>query len=283
MSRIDLHVHSTASDGRLSPQAVITEAAARGLMYVALSDHDTVDGVGPALQAAQDYPRLNVIPAVEISTDIPDGQVHILGYFIDYTSEDLTSSLKRFKNSREGRAQAMIARLGELGMTIDWQRVQEIAGVGSIGRPHIAQAMLENRYIKSLKEAFEKYIGQGCPAYVERDKMTPVEAVELIVRSKGLPVLAHPTTVADPERLVEILKPVGLIGLETYYKDYNADEKNRLVAMAERHNLLATGGTDYHGLEDETEVMIGGVDVPLEAVERLIAMADKRVLKLADL
>jgi predicted metal-dependent phosphoesterase TrpH len=283
VSLVDLHVHSTASDGKFSPQAIVEKAAARGLVFIALSDHDTVDGVAAALRVAQDYPRLNVIPAVEISTDIPDGQAHILGYFIDYTSDDLASSLKNFKESRLIRAQAMIARLAEMGVKVEWQRVQEIAGEGSVGRPHIAQAMMENKYIESIKEAFEKYIGQGCPAYVERDKMTPVEAVELIVRSSGLPVLAHPTTVAEPERLVETLKPAGLTGIEAYYKDYNADEIKTLVDMANRHNLIVTGGTDYHGLDDKTEVMLGGVDVPLEAVEKLIALADKRVLKLANL
>jgi len=282
VSRIDLHVHSTASDGKHSPRAIIEKAAALGLTYIALSDHDTVDGIVPALQAAVSFPGLNVIPAVEISTDTPEGQAHVLGYFIDYTSADLAEALDGFRNSRQRRARAMITRLGDLGIKIEWQRVQEIAGEGSVGRPHIAQAMMEKKYIESFAEAFDKYIGYGCPAYVERDKMTPVEAAELIVRSGGLPVLAHPNTVTNPEKLVSDLKAAGLAGIEAYYKDYNAAETERLVDMADRYNLVATGGTDYHGIDDETEVMLGGVNVPMESVERLIALANKYVLKLAN-
>jgi predicted metal-dependent phosphoesterase TrpH len=282
VSRIDLHVHSTASDGKFSPQALIKKAAALGMTYMALSDHDTVDGIIPALQAVRAFPKLKVIPAVEISTDTSAGEVHVLGYFIDYTSTELTEALDRFKNSRLRRAQAMIARLRDTGVNIEWERVQEIAGAGSVGRPHIAQAMMEKKYIESFIEAFDKYIGYGCPAYVERDKMTPVEAVELIVRSRGLPVLAHPNTVTNPEKMVISLKKAGLAGVEAYYKDYDAEATALLVNMADRHNLITTGGTDYHGIDDETEVMLGGVDVPMEAVEQLTAIADKRVLKLAD-
>jgi predicted metal-dependent phosphoesterase TrpH len=282
VNRIDLHVHSTASDGKFSPQVIVEKAAALGLKYMALSDHDTVDGVVPALQAARVFPQLKVIPAMEISTDTSEGEVHVLGYFIDYTSAELAEALDRFRNSRLRRAQAMIARLGDMGIDIDWQRVQEIAGDGSIGRPHIAQALMEKKYIESFAEAFDKYIGYGCPAYVERDKMTPIEAVELITRSGGLPVLAHPYTVTNPEKLATSLKAAGLMGIEAYYKDYKKTEIDKLVEIAERHKLIATGGTDYHGIDDETEVMLGGVDVPIEAVERLKALAGKRVLKLAN-
>lgn len=281
MSRIDLHVHSTASDGKLSPRALVEKAAALRLAFVALADHDTVDGIVPALEAARDFPGLKVIPAVEISTDMPDGEAHILGYFIDFTSAELASSLDRFRNSRQRRAQAMLERLGAMGIDIKWQRVQEIAGEGSVGRPHIAQAMLEKKYIATFKEAFDKYIGHGCPAYVERDKMTPVEAVGLVVRSDGLPVLAHPYTVADPEALIATLKPAGLVGIEVYYKDYDTFQKESLRDMADRHNLIATGGTDYHGIDEDAEVPPGGVDVPAAAVERLAALAGERVRKLA--
>jgi predicted metal-dependent phosphoesterase TrpH len=282
VSGIDLHVHSTASDGKLSPQAVVEKAASLDLKYIALSDHDTVDGIIPALQAARAFPELKVIPAVEISTDTSEGQAHVLGYFIDYTSAELAEALNRFRNSRLRRAQVMIARLRDMGINIEWERVKEIAGDGSVGRPHIAQAMMEKKHIESFAEAFDKYIGYGCPAYVERDKMTPVEAVELIVRSGGLPVLAHPNTVTNPEKLVISLKTAGLAGIEAYYKDYDAEETAQLVNMADRHKLIATGGTDYHGIDDETEVMLGGVDVPIEAVERLTALADKHILKLAN-
>jgi predicted metal-dependent phosphoesterase TrpH len=280
VSRVDLHLHSTASDGRLTAAEVVREAAGRGLSYLALADHDTVDGIAVAREAAKSFPGLKVIPAVEISTDIPQGEVHILGYFIDDTDPELLAQLERFKNSRLMRAQKMVAKLEGLGVHLDWPRVREIAGSSSIGRPHIAQAMLEKDYIPSFKEAFDRYLGHGKPAYVEREKMLPAEAVAIIVKAGGLPVLAHPLTTPDPEGLISELKPAGLVGLEAYYKDYTAEEVKRLVELARKHNLIATGGSDYHGIEPETETAIGGADVPLEAAERLIALARERNPKL---
>jgi predicted metal-dependent phosphoesterase TrpH len=276
VSQVDLHIHSSASDGRLSPEEVVRESAKRGLAVIALTDHDTVGGVAPALAAARIL-GLRVVPGVELSTDADQGEVHILGYFIDYNDGELLARLERMRNSRLERAQAMIAKLRDLGVDIDWPRVQEIAGKGSVGRPHLAQAMLEKGYIGSLKEAFSSYIGRGGPAYVERRKLTPAAAVELILRVKGLPVLAHPLTVSDPEALVIELKAVGLVGIETYYKDYSADDVNKLLMLAEKYNLVATGGSDYHGLDTEIEIMIGGVQVPLSAAEHLIALAQSRI------
>ncbi|MFC2066375.1 PHP domain-containing protein [Chloroflexota bacterium] len=279
MSKVDLHVHSTASDGRFSPEEVVNKAAALGLTFMALTDHDTIDGIIPAMLAARAFPQLRVIPGVEISTDTPNGEVHVLGYFIDYTDEELKATLGRFRNSRQGRAQGMIAKLGSLGIHIDWQRVQEIAGAGSIGRPHIAQAMLEKGYIASLQEAFAKYIGHGGPAYVEREKVTPVEAVEMIVQSDGLPVMAHPFTVISPEAMIIELKAAGLVGIEAYYGGYTDDEIKSLVGMAGRHNLITSGGSDYHGLDEGREAMIGGADVPIESAEQFVALAEQRELK----
>jgi len=276
VSKVDLHIHSTTSDGQLTPADIIQEAAERGLTFIALADHDTVDGIASAQAAAQAFPGLKVIPCVEISTDTPQGEVHILGYFIDYTDHELKAALDSFRNSRLGRAQGMVAKLENLGIHIDWQRVQQLAGGSSIGRPHIAQAMLEKGYIASIKQAFTDYLGHDRPAYVEREKMTPAEAVELILKAKGLPVLAHPLTFNDPEAMIAELKAAGLVGIEAYYNGYTAEEINRLVGLADRHNLIATGGSDYHGLDPTTETTIGGADVPMESVERLIALAKQR-------
>jgi predicted metal-dependent phosphoesterase TrpH len=280
VSRVDLHIHSTASDGQLAPAEIVREAAERGLTYISLTDHDTVDGVAPAQAAAQAFPQLKVIPGVEISTDIPQGEVHVLGYFIDYTDPEFKSTLDRFRNSRLRRAQGMVAKLDNLGVHIDWERVQEIAGASSIGRPHIAQAMLEKGYISSIKQAFTEYLSRDGPAYVEREKMTPAEAVELIVRARGLAVLAHPLTAGDPEALTTELKAAGLVGIEAHYDGYSAEEINRLVRLARRHNLIATGGSDYHGLDPANETAIGGANVPIESAEQLIALAKQRNPKL---
>ena len=276
MSRVDLHVHSTASDGKFSPEAIISKAAELGLKVISLTDHDSIDGIIPALKTVKIYPGLIFIPGVEISTDMPDGEAHVLGYFIDYTSTELGSTLERFRNSRLRRAQGMVSKLGALGIDIDWSRVQEIAGDGAIGRPHIAQAMQEKGYITTFAEAFKKYIGHGGPAYVEREKMTPEEAVALIVRSRGLPVLAHPFTVKEPEALVIKLKAAGLVGIEAYYKDNTAAETEATLGLAAKYGLIATGGSDFHGIADSNDAMLGSVEVPMEAAERLIALADKR-------
>ena len=281
MSKVDLHIHSTASDGRHSPQEIVRKAAGLGLEVIALADHDSVDGIAPALEEARELNQLQFIPAVEVSTDVPSGEVHILGYFIDYTSEELAAALERFRYSREGRAQGMVAKLAELGIQISWERVREIAGDGAIGRPHIAQAMLEKGHIGSIKEAFDKYIARDGPAYVERDKMTPEEAVRLILRNRGLPVMSHPFTAPEPEAMIVELKAAGMVGIEAYYNNYMNEEIGNLIALAKDHGLIITGGSDYHGLDESNETLMGGVEVPMEAVNSLIARAEPKMVKLA--
>jgi len=272
LGQADLHIHSTTSDGRLTPAEVVKEAAERGLKFIALTDHDTVEGIAPAEAAAKSFPGLKVIPGVEISTDIPDGEAHVLGYFIDYTSRELGAKLDRFRNSRLNRARGMVAKLDKLGINLDWQRVQQIAGSSVMGRPHIAQAMLEKGYIDTFKQAFTDYIGRDGPAYVEREKVTPAEAVALITEARGLAVLAHPFTTGDPEAMTAELKSAGLTGLETYYDGYSDEEIEQLAAIAQKHNLITTGGSDFHGI-DSSETVIGGIDLPLASVEELIAKA----------
>jgi len=278
VSKVDLHLHSTVSDGRFSPEEIVRKSAEGGLSIIALTDHDNVDGIAPALEAARAFPGLKVIPAVEISTYVTRGEVHVLGYFIDYTNQELRARLERMRNSRQERAQEIIARLKGLDINIEWQRVQEIAGNGSIGRPHIARAMLDRGYIASVKEAFDKYLARGKPAYVEWQKKTPVEAVEIILRANGLPVLAHPLTVDDLKSMLVELRAAGLIGIEAYYNRYTAAEVSGLVSLADKYNLIATGGSDYHGLDSSTETAIGGADVPIETAECLIALAEQRAI-----
>jgi len=162
----DLHLHTTASDGRLTPTELVQRAAKAGLKVIAITDHDTVDGIPEALAAAKAFPSLTVIPGVELSTDVTGGEVHVLGYFIDYHSQLLREKLALMRDSRETRARKMVEKLGKMGMPLRWERVLELAGEGSIGRPHIAQAMLEAGYIASMKEAFLLYISRTGPAYV---------------------------------------------------------------------------------------------------------------------
>ncbi len=269
-SKVDLHLHTTASDGIYTPSEITRRAAEKGLEYISITDHDTVNGVAEAQAAARELNGLTVIPGVEISTDYANGLVHILGYFVDYNSLKFQQALKEMRLSRELRAQGMIDKLAGLGIHIDWPRVKRIAGEASIGRPHIAQAMLEKGYINGIPEAFYKYIGQGGPAYVERIKTTPEEAARLILDSGGLPVLAHPLTIDRPEAMIVKLKAIGLVGIEAYYGEFNQKQINLLVKLSKKHTLIATGGSDYHGFGTEIETMLGDADVPLEAVQRLV-------------
>jgi predicted metal-dependent phosphoesterase TrpH len=277
--KADLHLHTTASDGRLEPAELVHLAATTGLDVIAITDHDTISGVASGLKATQKYSSISVIPGVEINTDVPRGEVHILGYFVDYADDSLEAELMRLRISRRERAQKMIEKLNSLGMKIEWQRVQEMAKGGTVCRPHVAQALLEGGFVQTEKEAFDKYIGHNGPAYVEREKLLPTDAVKLIMDARGLPVLAHPGDISELEVLLPKLKEVGLIGIEVYYKDYGPDVIRRLLKVARKHSLITTGGTDYHAFGDGLEVMIGGALAPAESVERLLALAAPDVLE----
>jgi predicted metal-dependent phosphoesterase TrpH len=279
VGKVDLHVHSSVSDGVLSPAGVIDRAAELGLTVIALTDHDNVDGIVPATKAADKYTSLTFIPGLEISTDTTTGEVHILGYYIDHTNPELLAALERLRNSRLTRARKMIEKLEELGMPIEWERVKELSGYGSVGRPHIAQALLEKGHIEAIKDAFSKYIAFGGPAYVPREKMSPSEAVELIIRAGGLAVLAHPINIPDLESLLVKLVNAGLTGIESYYKDYTTAERESLVKLAEKYGLITTGGSDYHGLDDDTEVMMGEAGVPSYVADNLTALVEKMMPK----
>ncbi len=273
-STVDLHLHTSASDGRLSPVGLVEMAAARGLRVIAITDHDTTAGIDAALEAGKAVPSLTVIPGVEINTDIPDGEVHILGYFIDYHQAGFQRTLATLRGARLDRAQKMVSKLAGLDIFIDWEHVLQLAKGGAVGRPHIAQAMYEKGYVGSLQEAFDRYLARNGPAYVERHRLTPLEAVELIVQVKGLPVLAHPADLEDIGDLLPRFQKVGLVGLEAYYNGYPFQTTRELVALANRHRLVATGGSDYHG--NDNDAPLGSTRVPLEAAQRLIALARAR-------
>ena len=273
--KYDLHLHSTGSDGRLSPEQVVDMAAGKGLDVIALTDHDSVSGIDGAIRQAAKYPHLQVIPGVEINTDLATGELHVLGYFINYKDSEFAAALEKIRESRVGRAQKMVRKLNKLGLAVDWQRVQDLARGESICRPHIAQAMLEKGYVSSEREAFDHYIGRDGPAYVEREKVRPADAVRIIKKAGGLPVLAHPADIQDLDKLLNELIAAGLVGLETYYGNYDAKTIKRLAGVAERYKLFTTGGTDYHHFGDGVEVPMGSVDIPRDSIEKLFKSAGK--------
>ena len=273
--KIDLHIHTTASDGRLSPSEVVRKAAGLGMKAIAITDHDSIGGIEEALAEARKFPKLLVIPGVEMGADVPRGEMHILGYFVDPYSAVFCQKLEVLRNSRANRAQRMVFLLAKLGVQLNWEHVLSIAAGASIGRPHIAQAILERGYISSLEEAFDKYIGDDSPAYVEREKLSPVETVELIAKTGGLPVLAHPAETENLDDTIRGLMQAGLIGMEVYYKDYSRTTVERLADAANRHGLVCCGGSDFHGFEDAGNE-IGRCDVPWETIDRLIELQKQR-------
>jgi len=271
--RADLHIHTTASDGSLSPEALVRRAAAIGLDIIAITDHDTIEGIASAIEAAKEFPQLIVIPGVEISAEPQEGEAHILGYFLDYTNKNLIDTLNELRTARIERCKKMVYKLNELGMKIEWDRVEYLGGLGqgSVGRPHIAQALVEAGYVSSLREAFQKYIGRDCPAYVPRKKVTSIEAIHMICNAGGMAVLAHPADIKDLGAILVPLIEAGLKGLEVYYGGYSEKTISNLVKLAREYGLVISGGSDYHGLDDSVGKDLGSIEVPEQVIKEFIA------------
>lgn len=267
---VDLHLHTTASDGAYSPTEIVRMALEAGLRAVAITDHDTMDGVEEAVAAAAGT-GVTVIPGVEISSDLPQGEAHILGYFLDAHNPDLMWLLATLRKARWDRAQRMVEKLGALGMPVSWDRVAAIANGGAVGRPHVARALMEAGHVSSVQDAFAFYIGREGPAYVDRYKLTPVEVTQAVVRWGGLPVLAHPSFVMDLTALLSRLVPAGLVGLEAYYTGYPPEVTASLLRLARTNGLVGTGGSDFHGRSVVAGAVLGSVGVPYSVVEELQA------------
>jgi predicted metal-dependent phosphoesterase TrpH len=266
MGGADLHIHTTASDGLLAPADVVRIAIEKGLSVIAITDHDTTDGLDEALEAARGH-ELEVIAGVELSAEQGPREVHILGYYVDHRDRDLQEKLKVLRRARWERARKMVAKLADLGLPVSWERVLEIAGDSSaFGRPHVAQALQEKGYVGSINEAFYKFIGLDGPAYVARYKLSPTQALEMIKAAGGLPVLAHPWRQED---VAVRLAACGLVGLEAYYPRYSQEEREKLAELAQEYGLIATGGTDFHGYEENSPLSLGDVPVPADSIRRL--------------
>src|SRR5712691_5474824 len=273
---IDLHTHSTASDGIYSPTELLHKAKEVGLKILALTDHDTTNGLEEAMQAAQTL-DMDLIPGIEINTDVGGGEVHVLGYFLEFWRPEFQAILKVLRDARVRRGQRMVELLNEHGVNITWERVREIAQ-GSVGRPHVAEALMEAGYVQTIGEAFDKYIGRDSYAYVPRYKLLPEDAVRLIASANGLPVMAHPVELPGIAELCNWLPGLckaGMVGLETYYGPYTPEDERKLRRLADEYGLVPTGGSDFHG-PGIHPTPLGGRYVPYEAVERLKAEALKR-------
>ena len=272
---IDLHLHTLASDGRLSPTELVQLVVKQGLETVSITDHDSTEGLAEAYEAAKEFPDLRIIPGIEMSADIPGDEVHVLGYFLDYHDLDFQAKLSEFRRGRIERAQMMVEKLDTLGVHIEWGRVQHFAGDGAVGRPHIALAMVEAGYFTEPKGPFAEYLGRNGLAYVERPKMTPAEGVEMIKKGGGVPVLAHPTFMNDMEASIASLKQAGLLGMEVYYAKYDDDTVRHLARLAREYDLIPCGGSDYHGLGNSGEPLPGTQGPPPETIRLLEEAAGK--------
>ena len=281
MAEVDLHLHTVASDGRLTPSQLVELAASRGLRVIAVTDHDSTEGLGEAFEAAKAFPDLTVIPGIELSADVSGNEIHILGYFIQYEDPSFQRTLQDFRRGRLHRARGMVDKLRELGVQLEWDRVQEIAGEGAVGRPHIALAMVEKGYITYTSEAFDQYLSRNGPAYVERAKLTPGESVRLITGAGGVAVVAHPSWISNLDDSLVELKAEGLSGMEVYYAKYSAELIKELADTAARHSLLPCGGSDYHALGNPGEPLPGTMGPPLEVVERMKELAAERARQAA--
>ena len=275
---VDLHMHTTASDGRLTPTELVELAAAKGLRTISVSDHDTTAGLVEARQAVNRIPGMRLIPGIELSCDVPGGEVHMLGYFMDVEDPGFQEMLAGFREGRLARGEGMVAKLAEFGMHIEWERVLEIAGDASVGRPHIAQALVEAGYFLEPSDAFHEYLGRRGKAYVERAKLTPPDAVKLLNDVGGVAVFAHPWferrgNEPEPEQslieTVEELKAAGLHGMEVHYALYDEATVDWLADVARAYDLIPCGGSDYHHSGNSREPLPGVNGPPMATVERL--------------
>lgn len=266
MPRADLHVHSSASDGQQSTTEILQLARRLALDAVAITDHDTTAGLR-GLHSAVD---LRLVPGIELGAIDQGQRIDILGYFIDIEHDGLCEALARFQANRKDRGQQIIAALARIGIELEWARVVALAGRESVGRPHIARALVEAGYADSVPDAFERYIGEDSPAYVARLTLTPEAAVTLIHEAGGAAVLAHPVYVPDFAAMVERLVPAGLDGIEVFYPAHTREIETQARQLALRHDLVMTGGSDFHGLGAAGKAMLGSSLAPegcLEALE----------------
>jgi len=278
---VDLHTHSVCSDGTLTPKELIEHALSISLSAVALTDHDTIEGVNEAVKAGKNR-NIHVIPGVEISAEYKNGTMHIVGLFLQKNLDGLQKSLARLQQAREERNPMIIKRLVDLGIPITFEKVKEISGQGQIGRPHIAKALMDIGVVKDFDDAFVRYLGKDKPAYVDKFRFSPVNAINMVKDAGGVAILAHPNTLYLEDdklekKLIE-LKDSGLEGIETIYCNYSKAMINIYARLAKKIDLAQSGGSDFHGAnKEDSELGIGNgnMRVPVSFLVELEKRAAK--------
>lgn len=276
MKLIDLHTHSTASDGSLTPTELVRAGMEAGLAALALTDHDSIDGLAEALAAGQGL-EMEVVPGVEISVQRPGGgSMHMLGLWVDHKDPGLKQGLARLQEARAERNPKIAARLNELGIELSMAQVEALAAGGQVGRPHFAQALMEMGVVADRQEAFGRFLGTGKPAYVDKERFTPGQGITMLRAAGGVPVLAHPGIMElHPAVLAELvaeLKDLGLEGLEAYYSEHQPATERQLINLAARLGLVVSGGSDFHGAPKPDIALgtgLGTLRVPAELMAGL--------------
>lgn len=262
----DLHVHTNYSDGTMTPEEVVDEAIRLGVSTIAITDHDTIDGVTIAYRYSKDK-NIHIIPGIEFSSYLSPSEIHILGYFIDVNNNFLQKVIKQSREDRINRIYAMVEKLHKLQVDIDPQEILTLAGKGSPGRMHVAEVLWKHGYCDSIVESFSKYIGDNKPGYVPKKTLTPQQAIELIRDAGGVPVLAHPG-LTQRDNVIEDLVKYGLKGIEVYYPSHTPQAVEKYLKIAKKYNLALTGGSDFHG-ERKIDSPIAKVMVPGDLVRKL--------------
>lgn len=263
---IDLHVHTNASDGLFTPSEVVENSLKLGLKAIAITDHDTVDGYVEAARMV-DTKVMEVVPGVELSSNYKGADIHILGYYIDHENPEFVKKILKFKEYRYERGESMVARLNELGMNLSMDTVKTIAGNSSLGRPHVADALLREEFVQTYDEAFARYLGYHAPAYVPKKVLTSQQAIELIHLIRGVAVLAHPGTLRHDEFIPDLVD-MGLDGVEAFHSQHNRNDVTRYKSMASKLGIIYTGGSDCHGPR-KGRTLIGTQRVPYSVLVKL--------------
>ncbi|MEP7288542.1 MAG: PHP domain-containing protein [Chloroflexota bacterium] len=274
--RVDLHMHSTASDGVYSPAEVVQIALTNNMDVIALTDHDSVEGIAEARQAAASS-KLDVLVGVELSSEGDQGDAHILGYLFDTDNLPLQNLLSELRGARVHRADRIVQKLSGLGIDVPLERVYALAGSGAVGRPHVARAMVEAGFVGSLQEAFDKYLGDDGPAYVPHFNLTPEDAIRAVHAAGGIAVLAHPGRYEAYGKIIAGLLPLGLDGLEVFYPDHTPAIIEELRGIVRQHDLVMTVGSDFHRREGDGSARIGSVKTPPDLA--IVAALRERTLR----
>jgi hypothetical protein len=243
---VDLHSHTTASDGELAPATLVAQAARGGLRVLAITDHDSTEGLAEATAEAARWAPLQIVPGIEINCDVESAEIHVLGYLMDHEAPWFRDFCRAQREERRARIHRILDRLATLGMPLEADEVWALVREGAAGRPHVAQAMVARGYVRSVRQAFERFLARGRPAYVPRKALEPVEAVRIIRRAGGVPVLAHPG-LSGRDDIIPELVAAGLMGIECYYTEHSAAQTATYVDLCRRYGLVTTGGSDFHG------------------------------------